>query len=226
MVNVLIIFFYIIGSLLLLLLTLLTLILIIPFRYYVAGGYKNRPWIRFSLRCSPAFILVGTWDIEDSKLMQIRFILLGIPVKLDPQKLKVKEKTEKPKKDGKKKGVSSILIILDKELRIRGIALIKELLGILMPDQLYLEGKIGFEEPHLTGWLAASTHILDYCCKKAFIKLEPIWEGEHFEFEAQLTGRIMVGLILIKIGWFLLRLKTRQLFSSSEKKEPVSSDSY
>lgn len=56
--------------------------------------------------------------------------------------------------------------------------------------------------------------------------MEPIWEDEYYEFEALIIGRIMTGLILIKIGWFLLKLETRKLFTSSEKKEFVTAGNH
>ena len=221
--NILLILLYIIGSLLLLLIALLIFILLFPLQYYIAGGYKNRPWIRFNLRCSAAFIVAGTWDGQESSVLQTRFILFGIPISFDPQKFKVKGKAEDKEQKRKKKGISRTLLILDKDLRVRGFALIQDLLRILKPDLISINGKLGFDEPHLTGWLAAAAHSLDYCCKKVCIELEPIWESESYEIESVVNGRIRTGLILTKIGWFLLKLRTRQLFKSYGKKEVATS---
>ncbi len=226
--NILIILLYIIGSLLLLLIALLLFILLIPFRYNIAGGYKNRPWIKVNLRCSAAFIVAGTWDAQEEKVLQTKFILLGIPINFDPQKFKVKRKkvkrkAEEKKRERKKIGISQILLVLDKDLRVGGLALIQDLLRILKPDLVYLNGKIGFDEPHLTGWLAAAAHSLDYCCKEVFIELEPTWENESYEFETVVNGRIRTGLILIKIGWFMIKLWTRRLFKSYGKKQLATS---
>jgi len=66
---------------------------------------------------------------------------------------------------------------------------------LFFSDKIFLNGKLGFDEPHLTGWLAAAAHSLDYCCKKVCIELEPIWESESYEFEPVLNGRIRTGLI-------------------------------
>lgn len=221
MENAIAVLIYTVCSILFLLLSLIFFILIVPLRYFIAGGYKKRPWCRFSLSCSPALIVAGTWDQEDNKVLKIRLILLGMPIKLDPQKFKDKKKPVKTKKERKKKGTTSILIILDRELKVRGFALFKNLLRILKPDLLSLKGKVGFEEPHLTGWLAAFTQSLKFCCKNESINLEPIWEEECCELEALICGRIMTGLILLKISWFFLWLKVRQLFNSSKKEEPA-----
>ncbi len=215
--NILIVLLYILGSLLLLLIALLLFILLIPIRYSFNGGYKNHPWLSFSLRCSPAFIISGAWNEQENKLLKTRFTLLGIPINFDPQKFKKKEKKDKPKRDRKKKKLSSVLIVLDRDLQARGFALIQDLLYILMPDQLSLKGKIGFDEPHLTGWLAAVTSILDYCCKETLIELEPVWDEEYYELEGIFNGRIRVGVIVVKVGWFLLKLRARQLFANYRK---------
>lgn len=210
---------YILGILLALIVFFFLFFLIIPFRYKVRAGYGKNFWFNFSLRCSPAFILTGGINDQGSMALKLKFILFGIPIRIDPKKFGKKEKAEKEKKESKKIGFRTWLAIFDKELRVRGIALVKDLLLILKPDRFYLKGRIGFDEPHLTGWLAAITNALKYCCKKTFVDLKPVWEDEHYEFNACLKGRIISGLILAKIGWFFLKVKTRHLFKKTTKTE-------
>jgi hypothetical protein len=203
--QILITLLYITGALILLLLLLVSFILLVPFRYRLKGGYDTRPWFRFRIRCSPAFIFAGKWDEAENKDLQARIILFGIPIKVDPQKMGKSDKEEKKKdisNDNKKKGKAAIISILDKEFRRRGLALISDLLGILKPEQLSIKGKIGFTEPHYTGWLAAFLNSIYYSCHPAFIDLEPVFDDECFTIESKLSGRIPLGLILIKVGWF------------------------
>ena len=82
------------------------------------------------------------------------------------------------------------------------MALIRDLKSILRPDQFSIKGKIGFEEPHYTGWLAALANSIHYSCQNTFIDLEPVFEDEYFALESTLRGRLRLGLILIKVGWF------------------------
>lgn len=208
---------YILGILLALLLMIVLFILLIPLRYKVKAGYEQNIWFDFSIRCSPAFILTGAWDDRESMPFKVKFILCGIPLTIDPDKTDKKEKAKKEKKESKKKSFKTALAIIDKDLRVRGMALIKELLQILKPDLFFIKGKIGFDEPHLTGWLAAITSSLKYSCKETFLAVEPVWDEEYYELEALLKGRLMVGLILVKIGWFFLKIKTRHLVNRPEK---------
>ena len=100
-------------------------ILLVPFRYRSEGGYDKRPWFRFDIRCSLAFIFAGKWDEAESKDLYARIILFGIPIKVNPQKMGDKDKTEDRKDKNnkkKKKGTAAITSILDKEFigRLKG----------------------------------------------------------------------------------------------------------
>jgi hypothetical protein len=203
--QILITLLYIICALFLLLLFLVFFILLVPFRYRFEGGYDTRPWFKFKIRCSPAFIFAGKWDEAENKDLHARFILFGIPIKIDPQKMGNSDETEE-KKDksnkNKRKVKAAIIAIIDKEFRRRGLTLIRDLFRILEPEQLSIKGKIGFAEPHYTGWLAAFSNSIKYSCHNTFIDLEPIFEDEYFAIESTLSGRILLGLVLVKIGWF------------------------
>jgi hypothetical protein len=208
---------YILGILLALLLMIVLLILLVPIRYKVQANYEQNIWFGFWIRCTPAFILTGAWDDRESMPLKVKFILCGIPLSIDPDKTDKKEKAKKEKKERKKKGFKTTLAIIDKDLRVRGIALIKDLLQILKPDLFSVKGKIGFDEPHLTGWLAAINSTLKYSCKKTFVAVEPVWGEEYYELEALLKGRLIVGFILVKVGWFFFKIQTRHLFNRPGK---------
>jgi hypothetical protein len=139
---------------------------------------------------------------------------------MHPEKWKSKkDKPEKEKKrQGKKKRGSGLLKILDRDLRIRGMALVGDLLRILKPDRLELNGKIGFDEPHLTGWLAALCHSLKYSSKSTLINIEPNWEEEHYDLNFLLEGRVMIGLIILKIAGFAIGRWFHNAFSGQKEK--------
>ena len=203
---------YTVVILLLLFLFLVIFILLVPFRYRLEGGYDTNPWFIFNIRCSPAFIFDGKWDKAENKDFKARLVLFGIPIKIDPQKMVKKDQTviKKTKSNKKKKKrLASVTAILDKEFRRRGMILIRDLLRIVKPDQLSLNGKIGFAEPHYTGWLVAFSNSINYSCQNTLIDLEPVFEEEHLEVESILKGRVQLGLIIVKVGWFFLinRLK-------------------
>lgn len=217
--NILIILLYILGSLLALALALVAFILIVPLRYQVKGGYEAGLWVNYNLRCSPAFILKGDWDERDTENRQPRVLIFGIPLVIKANKLKPEKEKEKEKSKTNKKSLPSILTVLDKNLRTRGLALISDLLQILKPDQVEITGKVGFDEPHLTGWFTAVCNSMEYCCHKPWIFIEPVWEDEYYELHFLVAGRLRLGLIMVKVGWFLFTYKLGQFSRKAGKRE-------
>jgi hypothetical protein len=214
------IFLYILGITLLVIIGLCLLFLIIPIRYKLNGGYAELFWLNANLRCSPLVIIRGNVKSAPHAEQRVQIVLLGIPITMHPEKWKSKkDKPEKEKKrQGKKKRGSGLLKILDRDLRIRGMALVGDLLRILKPDRLELNGKIGFDEPHLTGWLAALCHSLKYSSKSTLINIEPNWEEEHYDLNFLLEGRVMIGLIILKIAGFAIGRWFHNAFSGQKEK--------
>ncbi|MDZ4131672.1 MAG: hypothetical protein U1E11_00895 [Dethiobacteria bacterium] len=200
--HILIVILYILGSLLALAAALVAFMLIVPLRYRVEGGYETGFLVNYNLRWSPAFIFKGEWDEGNSENRQPMVLFFGIPLVIKPKKLKPEKEHDEDKDKDKKKSFPSILTILDKSLRTRGLKLINDLLQILKPDQVEISGKVGFDEPHLTGWLAAVSSSLHYCCRKTWISIEPVWEDECYGLHFLIDGRLRLGLMLVKVGWF------------------------
>jgi hypothetical protein len=213
----LIIVLYILGVILLALIGLCLLFLIIPIRYKLDGGYLEHLWLNFNLRCSPLLVVRGNLKSSPDQALHLQFVLMGIPITLNPEKWEKTDKEKKKKKHHKKKSRSHFLSIIDRDLRIRGMALVGDLLSILKPDKLEITGKIGFDEPHLTGWLAALCHSLKYCCKSTLINIEPSWEEEHYDLNILLEGRIMTGLIMLKVAGFAIGRWYHNTFSSRKE---------
>jgi hypothetical protein len=210
----------ILGITLLALIGLCLLFLIVPIRYKLDGGYAGLLWLNLELRCSPLIIVRGTIKSSPQAKQSVQLIILGIPITMHPEKWKSKkEKPEKEKKAQRKsKNRFGLLKIIDRDLRVRGMALAGDLLRILKPDKLEVNGKIGFDEPHLTGWLAAICLSLQFCCTNTMINVEPFWEEEHYDLSFLLEGRLMIGLILLKIGGFAISRWYYNTFSARKEK--------
>lgn len=204
---------------LLILLGLCLLFLIVPIRYKVDGGYLNHFWFNINLRCSPLIMVRGSLKNSPEEALYLQLVILGIPITLHPEKWKKKEKTEE--KDNK--SGSRFMSIIDRDLRVRGIALVSDLLHILKPDRLEIKGRIGFDEPHLTGWLAALYYSLKHSsCGNTSIDIEPIWEEEHYDLNFLLEGRVMTGLILLKITGFVIGRFYHNTFGALKEKVNLS----
>lgn len=217
---VLMIVLYILGVTLLALIGLCLLFLIIPIRYKLDGGYSELFWLNLDLRCSPLIIARGNIKSAPEAEQRVQLVLLGIPITMHPEKWKRKEKKpeKEKKKHHKKTSGSHILSIIDRDLRVRGMALVVDLLRILKPDRLEINGKIGFDEPHLTGWLAALSHSLKYCSKSTLINIEPFWEEEHYDLNFLLEGKVMIGFIMLKVAGFAIGRWYHKAFSGQKEK--------
>lgn len=209
---------YIIVLLTALVLIICLFALLVPIRYKIEGGYENRLRLNFDLRCSPAFILTGHFDEGEGKPLQARLIICGIPFKTNLQKEK-QEKKRKEKKRGRKKSLFSLQAMLGRNFRAKALTLIKDLLAILNPDCFMLQGRIGFDEPHLTGWFLGFAQSLKCCCARYCLNIDPVWDDECYELAFILTGRIRLGPIFLKVGWFMLALKGGQLLGRIKKEE-------
>jgi hypothetical protein len=217
-------FLNILGITLLVLISLCLLILIIPIRYKLDGWFLDSLRLNFNLRFSPLFIVKGNLTNTSTQALHMQVILLGIPITMHPEKWKKKEqkKESDKKKKRKKKSKSPFLNIIDRDLRVRGMALVGDLLRILKPDKFEVNGVIGFDEPHLTGWLAALCYSLKSCCKNTLINIEPFWDEEHYDFNFLLEGKIIIGQIILKIAGFAIGRWFHNAFSRQKEKVNLS----
>lgn len=217
---VLTVILYIIGIILALAILLCLFILLVPIHYKVSGGYSNAFRLNFNIRISPLFIAVGNWESTPEIPVQARIVIFGLPFSLHPEKWGKKEKKIKEKKKkGRKNLFSEAFRILDRDFFKSGTALIRDLLKLLHPARVVIKGKLGFDEPHITGWLAALTGILEECCSAVWLDIEPVWQEEHYEFNILVEGRLATGAILFRVARFLLAHKAKQIFARMKRKK-------
>jgi hypothetical protein len=211
---------YIIGIILAAAILLCLFLLLVPIRYKVSGEYENAFLVDFNIRISPLFIAVGTWKSTPEVPMQARLVIFGIPLPLHPEKWgkKENEKKEKKKEKGRKNHFSEAFRILDRGFIKSGTVLIRDLLKLLQPARIEIKGRLGFEEPHLTGWLAALNGILEGCCSALWLDIEPVWDEENHEISILVEGRLVAGAILLRVARFLLVQKSKQIFARIKRK--------
>lgn len=217
---------YSIAILVSIVVALLLLLLSVPVRYRVQGKYESTFTTRFTARCSPLLAIRGSWDGASTEPMLAQIVVAGLSFSLDPEKQSKSESKKKGKKQSKKKKgkdlpLLAVLRCLTREFIGTGKTLLGDLLKILRPTKVEIEGRCGFDEPHLTGWLAVITSMVKECYGWISLDIEPVWQEEHYEFSMIIEGRVALCIILYRLARFGLARPTRQ-FLKMMKKEKTS----
>lgn len=179
-------------------------LLFIPIRYKVEGGYEEFLWLNFIVQCPPILGMRGKWSSAQGKNpLQLRLTLVGISFSINPEKWGEKEKKEE-EKEGKSMPFFTVLRCLDRELMGNMRRLLGDLLRILRPHQLELTGKVGFSEPHLSGWLTGLQYMLKGYEGNIKVDIEPVWEEEYYKVNFTIGGRVPVFLMIIRLVRFIL----------------------
>ncbi len=141
--------------------------------------------------------------------MRARLVIAGITIRVDPNK---QDKEKKAKKKEKQKELPPRFYIqnLDKTFLSSCLKLVQDILLILKPSKLIIKAQIGFDEPHLTGYLAAVEGLASEWADWPWIEIKPVWDDEYYEGYLYLGGRIILFNILIKIARFMIAKRTRQ----------------
>ena len=183
--------------------------LVIPVNYRLVGGYKDYLWFSFKVNSLIVLGVQGNWTNEMDKPLKTHIILFGLSIPFTRQR-------KEEKKEDKKK-ISKIFSSLDSELIGNAIKLLKEIIYILKPDKCMLEGKLGFSEPHLNGYLTAIIYMIQENIRGIEVNIEPYWKEEHYDLHLTIKGKIVLSVLLFKLARFLLTKRTRQFLKDLKK---------
>lgn len=213
---VLTVILYILGITLALVIALCLFILFAPIRYQSDGGYDKTFQTTYHVSYSPLLAFRGNWDSAPGAEIKTQIVVFGIPFSISPEKAKKKKKKEEKK--GGDVPFFKVMGSLDRALIKNGIVFLGDILSLLKPAKFALNARIGFDEPHLTGWLAAFIYTLKYC-GPAGIKLdiEPVWDEEHYEFNYSIEGRLLIAALAFRTVRFLLAGRTREFLKTMRK---------
>lgn len=198
---------YAIGIIVLIFLALFLFVILVPIRYSFSGQYNNLLMINYNVSFSPLLGLRGYWKSAAENAMQM--IVAGFTFNINPDKKKAeKEKPEKKKKDSLNLPLSFYLGNYDKVIIKNGLEAIGDILNVLRPGKIELHGKLGFDEPHLNGYLTAFNSIIKDCSGWSWFDLEPVWSGEHYDVNFLVEGRLIIFTILFRAARFILARRT------------------
>lgn len=217
---VLTILLYTIGIAVLILLALFLFVLFTPVRYSFSGQYNKFIAVNYKVNFSPLLRFRGNWESAAGNPNQMQVVFAGFTFNIDPDKIGAeKEKPEKKKKDSPKLPLAYYLGSYDRAVIKNGLETVKDILNILLPGKIELNGRVGFDEPHLTGWLASVNSIVRECTNWSWFNVEPVWNDEHYEMNFLVEGRLVIFTILLRAARFILARRTIKLLWRMKKEK-------
>lgn len=214
----LIIILKILLILMLILLSILALIIFVPFKYLLKGKIDGS--IGGSIETIWLFGLVKFLVYKYEDKPEIRIVICGL--KVFSKKLiednETKEKKSDKKEKSKKKSKSKRSF--GKDLLLEFFKYFKDIINIVKPKHFKISGVYGFEDPSLTGMLLGIISIIKGAVPKAQIYVDPDFEEELMNIDAEIYGDIKVFVICYRTLKLILKKEVRKfLFKKSKTAE-------
>lgn len=204
--------------LMLLLLSILVLILFIPFKYFMKGKVDGDIGGSLETRWLFGLVKVTVYKYEDKP--KIKIIICGLQVfnkKLIEDYEKKEKKLDKKEKYRKK---SKSKRSFGKDLILEFFKYFKDIINIVKPKYFKISGVYGFEDPSLTGMLLGIISIIKGAVPKAQIYVEPDFEEEFINIEAEIYGDIKICVICYRTLKLIIKKEVRKfLFQKSKNVE-------
>lgn len=205
---------------------LLAGLLFVPLTYVMTGRLRERDLgAEVGLKVFGFLGLSGLYQEGSWKLCIQAFqaSLSFSPPWQKKEKLEEKKKKEEEKEDFPFQAfLKYSRHLADRELLAGAWNLFKNLFRVLKPQNISLEGQVGFYEPHLTGMLAAFLCSVKGACPKYSSSLELVWDEEVFDLEMKAEGKVLLAAVLFHLLRFLLAKKTRRAWKKIKKEKKAS----
>jgi hypothetical protein len=187
------------------------LIIFIPYRYKISGYRYETYEGKFSIY--PLLGLFGIiFSIREREENNLTIKFLGLEKDLEIKKTEKKKfeiqnifeaiKKERMKTLTEKSNIQDIL---------KGI---RRILKNIKPRKLFLDFKIGFNDPMWTGLLFAALPPM-FLKHNHSIRIEPVFNEEIYEGEVEVEGKIWIPIIIIEIIRFFSKKPLRNIISKT-----------
>ena len=211
--TIMLIIFKILFILLCILLSILLLILFIPFEYFLNGKINDSAEGKVEIRWIFGLFKIIICKYEEKP--EIRIIICGLNVynkkltkRINAKKHKKSKKESRPRRN------------IGKKLIIEFYKYFKDIINIVKPKCFIISGVYGFEDPSLTGMLLGIISIIKGAVPKAQIYIEPVFEEETINIEAEIYGDIKVCVVCYRTLKLIIKKDVRQkLFKKSKTAE-------
>ncbi len=184
-----------------------------PIRYTIKGGYRETLFFTALIRRPPLLSLTVHYGKTHFLLS---LTILGIPLKFHPGKSGKEKKKKKENHKKKKSSGPPLGTFRDVDLLKSILTFSRDILKMIGPKYLEIRGKLGFDEPHYNGYLAALNWFLKTSLPQQRVKvdLEPVWEEEYADVAVTISGEVTVCLILYRMIRFFLARETRNFWKN------------
>jgi hypothetical protein len=201
----------ILGYILVALLILLVLILVLPLEFRLYGQKQEETFFKASvILFKGAVVFQFLKPFKEQAKMYVR--ILGFKKNIKTHKVSEKEnKKEKPKKENSRNYLEPSFL-----------KCLKNVLKHIKPKKFAIEGRVGFEDPYVTGIVCAVLNVLCQELKKANIKVNTVFDEEIFEGKCLIQGRV----VLAYIAYIALRLYLSRPVRIKQKAELKEVKSY
>lgn len=214
--TVMLIIFKILLILLCILLSILMLILFIPFEYFLNGKINDNAEGEIEIRWIFRLFRIVICKYEEKPEMKIIICGLNIYNKELIKGTNTKENKTSPKHERSKKELKPRRNI-GKNLIIELFKYFKDIINIVKPKHFRISGVYGFEDPSLTGMLLGVISIIKGTVPNAQIYVEPFFEEENINIEAEIYGDVKVCIICYRTLKLLIKKDVRKKYLKSLK---------
>ena len=219
--------FLIIKILLYLLITILGLILlfiIIPFEYEFNTKIDEKIRADINLSFFQKFLkLLVTYEDKETlfliKVMGLCIIRKKIKIS-NRKKEKVNLEKLKPKKKKNKKVDFNIKDYIQGAFINDLINYFKDIINIIKPKKIKINGIFGFEDPSLTGISCGIIPLISALIPTRDINLQPVFDDEIIDIYCEIHGKISILAATIRTLKFILKKNNREkIFKNFKKSE-------
>lgn len=205
----------ILGYILVALLVLLVLILVLPLEFRLYGQKQEETFFKASVILFKG-VVVFQFLKAFSEQARMCVSIFCFKKNIKTHKVsKKKNKKEKLKKDGSRN-------YLEPNFLKCALKCLTKVLNHIKPKKFEIEGRVGFEDPYVTGIVCAVLNVLYQELKKANIKVRTVFDEEIFEGKCLIQGRV----VLAYIAFIALRLYLSRPVRIKQKSELKEVKSY
>ena len=193
---------------------IILLFLIIPFEYYISSKIDEKINVDITLLFFKKIVkaMVKHEDTKEIFLLKIMGLRI-IRKEIKSPDIKIeKEEKEKNKKNSKKKKKSSFNIrdYIEREFINDLINYFKDIIRIIKPKTVKINGFYGFDDPSLTGMICGIIPLISNLIPKSDINLQPVFDDEIIEIECDVHGKISLLSAIVKTLKLIFKKNNRQ----------------
>ncbi|MBU3170587.1 DUF2953 domain-containing protein [Clostridium estertheticum] len=191
---------------------IILLFLIIPFEYYISSKIDEKINVDITLLFFKKIIkvMVRHEDTKETFLIKIMGLRI-IRKEIKSPGIKIeKEEMEKNNKNSKKKSSFNIRDYIEREFINDLINYFKDIINIVKPKTVKINGVYGFDDPSLTGMICGIIPLISNLIPKSDINLQPVFDDEIIEIECDVHGKISLLSAIIKTLRFVFKKNNRQ----------------